>query len=246
MCFLVGVTVLFLGVIPFAWLDEPRSRPLDPFRAEPDLHAGRFWPDMRALLKGNGALRQMLVGQCFISLATMAQPFFIIDYSSRFHVSSSAVGDFTTIGAVLGAFGSFAWGAWGDYRGNKGVLILSALLALAAAIVALIAPASWAFYAIFAFSALSSTGIGIGTYNIVMEFAGESRNIPFHTAVFNAVVAPFRTIAPLAGGLLADHFGYGWVFALSAIFTAAGLVFTVKMVEPRKATGGGQLMTDRG
>jgi MFS family permease len=114
-------------------------------------------------------------------------------------------------------------------------LILSAVLSMAAASVALLAPAAAAFYAVFAFSALSSTGIGIGSYNIVMEFAGGSRNIPFHTSLFNAITAPFRVCAPILGGVLSDHFGYGCIFALSAVLSALGLLFTARMVEPRKS-----------
>ena len=230
-CFLVGTIVLTVGIVPFGLIDEPISQ--RPSTLEAAIVRGHFLRDSAAVLGSKPAFAQMVLGQCFISMATIAQPFFVMDYGHRFPITSSAIAGFTAVGVVLGAFGSVAWGAWGDHRGNKGVLIVSGLLAVVSASIAFSAPPAMAYYAIFAFNALSAAGIGIAGYNIVMEFAGGTREIASYTAVYNAATAPFRVAAPLVGGVLADHFGYPCVFALSALFAATGIVFTIKMVEPR-------------
>jgi MFS family permease len=235
-CFLIGTIVLWAGIIPFTLFDEPRT--VAPAEVG-DSHVGRFWSDARQLLKGSPSLRRLILGQCAVSIASMAQPFFVLDYAERFHVAGSTIADFTTIGVVLGAFGSLLWGLWADRRGNKGVLVVSSLLAAIAAGLAYFSPPAIAYYAVFAASALSASGIGLASYNIVMEFADKPSNIPFHTALFNASIAPFRTLAPVVGGLLADRHGYGCVFAVSAVTAMVGLWLTARMVEPRGAPTGG-------
>ncbi len=88
----------------------------------------------------------------------------------------------------------------------------------------------------FAGSALALTGAGIGGYNVVLEFAGGPARIPFFTSLFNGVIAPFRIIAPIAGGYLADHtrMGYTPLFALSALFALGGFIYTLRMEEPER------------
>ncbi len=229
-CFLIGTVILFLGIIGFALL---RERPAAlAVNKEPKHHVFR---EALEIWREKPAFRDLIFGQSLLSIAGMSAPFFVLEDSMKFHVSSGMVADFTTIGAVLGSFGSLAWGTWADRHGNKGVLIASQLLALLAVALAVASPASWTFYLIFTSNALSITGISIASYNIVMEFAGDTKRIPIYTVVFNAAVASFRIGAPLIGGMLADRLGYPIVFGVSAVAAAASVYFTVRMREPRIA-----------
>ena len=236
--FIIASLILFAGIQGFVFFDEPSHMQSDSDSALKDERRSHFLRDAGALWRGNTAFRKLIIGQCFISLASMAQPFFVLEYSRRFAIRSGAIADFTTLGVVLGALSSLGWGYWCDHHGAKGTLVASALLTAITAALPLLLPPSWVFYAVFAGSALALTGAGIGGYNVVLEFAGESRRIPFFTSIFNGVIAPFRIVAPIAGGYLADHTGMAYmpVFALSALFAAGGLVYTLRMAEPRTAT----------
>ncbi len=216
--FVIGSLVLFTGIQGFILFDEPSHEPHQPGDNTEAQAPSHFLQDAHALWQGNPAFRRLIAGQCLISLAGMAQPFFVLEYSRRFAIQPGAIADFTTLGVVLGALGSLGWGTWCDHHGAKGTLVASALLTGATSALPLFLPPSWIFYAVFAGSALALTGAGIGGYNVVLEFAGDPRRIPFFTSLFNGIIAPFRIIAPIAGGYLADHtrLGYTPLFALSA------------------------------
>ena len=231
--FLIGFLILLVSFMPLGVVREPPTAPRPP----DDPHTGHYGRDSLFVWRTNPAFRRFLCAQAVFYGATLATPFFVLDAGRRLHAGTGALAGYTATLVLAGSFGSLGWGAWGDRAGNKIVLLASTLCAVFAGAGAALAPTAATFYAVFAASALALAGVGIAGSNMTMEYAGSSREIALYTALYNAVTALPRALAPLLGGLIADHAGGGYVpvFILSAVLALLSLVLTLRVQEPRGA-----------
>jgi MFS family permease len=230
LCFWIGFALMAISFLPLGIIREPSAPPAAP----DDPHTGHYGRDSRRVWRENHGFRRFLYGQIMFFLATLATPFFVLEAGRRLHAGVGAVAGYTATLILVGSFGGLGWGAWSDRVGNKAVLVASAVCAAFAAVLAPLVPSASGFYSVFAALALATAGAGIAGNNMVMEYAGASRDIPLYTAMFNAVTALPRALAPLIGGLLADRLGsFHTVFALSAVFAVVSLLLTLRAQEPR-------------
>lgn len=235
LCFWIGFALMMVSFLPLGIIREPATAPA----AQDDPHTGHYGRDSRYVWRTNHEFRRFLYGQVLFYLATLATPFFVLEAGRRLHAGAGAVAGYTATLILVSSFGSLGWGAWSDRAGNKVVLLASAVCAILAAVLAPLAPTAALFYAVFAALALALAGMGIAGNNMVMEYAGSSRDIPLYSAMYNAVTALPRALAPLVGGLIADHLGsYHAVFALSAAFALISLLLTLRTQEPRRSPMG--------
>ncbi|HEX5324647.1 MAG TPA: MFS transporter [Capsulimonadaceae bacterium] len=227
-CFMVGFVILLFSVLPLGIVREPVGHADDE-----DPHAGHYKQDGLKVWRADPNLRRFLWSQVASALRTAALPFFMLACVRQFHPGSGAVAAYTMISVVAGALGAPLWGAWCDRRGNKEVMLAGQVCGLVAALLAWFWPSPGAYYIIFAAAALSSWGVSLAANNLVMELAPSSRDVPLYTALNNGVPTPFLVLAPIMGGLVADHFGYAPTFAVAAFATLASLALTMGIREPR-------------
>ena len=237
-CFWIGFALMTVSFMPLGIIREPSALPA----AGDDPHTGHYGHDSRRVWRTNHGFRRFLYGQILFYLAAMATPFFVLEAGQRLSAGAGAVAGYTATLILVGSFGGLGWGAWSDRVGNKAVILASAACAVAAAVLAPLVPSPVLFYGVFAALALATAGAGIAGNNMVMEYAGTSRDIPLYTAMYNAVTAFPRALAPLLGGLIADRLGsYHVVFALSGMFAFLSLLLTLRAQEPRqKVTAAGR------
>ena len=229
--FLIGFLFMTVSVLPLGIIREPSSQP----RHADDSHTGHYGRDSLRVLQTDGAFRRFLYGQVALTLAALATPFYVLYVEHHLHAGTISVAGYTASLVLVASFGSLGWGAWSDRAGNKVVLLASCACAALAAAAALFAPSALLFYGVFILLALGTAGMNIAGNNIVMEYAGLSREIPLYTAIYNAVTALPRAVAPLLGGLIADHMGgYETLFILSAVLAAAALLLTARAGDPRQ------------
>ena len=193
-CFWIGFGLMMVSFLPLGIVREPSSPPA----AVDDPHTGHYGRDSRRVWRTQRGFRRFLYGQILFYLAALATPFFILEAGRRLHVGAGAVAGYTATLILVSSFGSLGWGAWSDRAGNKAVLLAAAACAALAAVLAPLAPSPVVFYGVFA--ALAVAGVGIAGNNMVMEYAGVGRDIPLYTAMYNAVTALPRALAPLIGG----------------------------------------------
>lgn len=230
--FLIGFLILLVSFMPLGIVREPPTVA----RNADDPHTGHYGRDSVFVWRTNHGFRRFLIAQAVFFSATLAMPFFVLDAGRRLHAGPGALAGYTATLVLVASFGSLGWGAWGDRSGNKIVLVASTLCAVLAGVWAALAPTAGAFYAVFAASALALAGVGIAGGNLTMEFAGSPREVALYTALYNAVTALPRALAPLVGGLIADRVGgYTGVFFLSAVLALLSLLLTLRVEEPRKA-----------
>lgn len=235
--FLIGFVILLVSYMPLGIVREPPTLA----RGADDPHTGHYGRDSVFVWRTNHGFRRFLYGQVVFSCATLATPFFVLDAGRRLHAGPAALAGYTATLVLAASFGSLGWGAWADRSGNKVVLLASTVCAVLAGVGAALAPTAGAFYAVFAASALALAGVGIAGNNVTMEYAGSPREIALYTALYNAVTALPRALAPLVGGLIADQAGgdgYTVVFVLSAALAALSLLLTLRVEEPRRAGWG--------
>lgn len=233
--FLLGAGIMLVSFFPLGLVREPPGLP----READDPHTGHYGRDSLRVWRTQTQFRRFLYGQIALTLSSLAVPFYVLDARARLGAGSEAVAGYTALLVLIGSFGGLGIGAWSDRRGNRTVLLAACVCAALASGVALAAPNKLVFYAVFALLALATAAQGIAGNNIVMEYAGEAREIPLYTAVYNAVTALPRAFAPLAGGLLADGpAGYHTLFILSAMFAAGAFALTLRAGEPRHGLPG--------
>ena len=229
-CFLIGFLLMTVSVLPLGLVREPWGTPAQ----EDDPHTGHYGRDSLRVWRENAPFRRFLRGQILFTLASLATPFFVLYAQRHFHAGTGAVASYTAVLILGSAFGGLGWGAWADRAGNKIVLLAAMACAVFAGAFALVAPSSLAFGAVFVALALATAGVGLAGNNIVMEYAGGTRDIALYTTIYNTVTAIPRAVAPLLGGLLADHLGgYRLLFPLSGALALVSLAFTLRAAEPR-------------
>lgn len=230
-CFLIGFVILTVSVLPLGFVREPFGTSSE----AADSHSGHYGRDSLRVWRTNHDFRRFLYAQIVFMLAALATPFYILYAQKSLHADAASVARDTALLVLAATFGSLGWGAWADKAGNRIVLLASVLCAVAASILALLAPSALVFSGVFALAGLAAAGIGLAGNNIVMEYAGTPRDIPLYSALYNAVTAVPRAVAPLLGGLLADLSGYPAVFVCAALLSLASLILTRRAGEPRHA-----------
>ena len=222
LCLLVTVALLLCAV------DPPRharagggggaSEPRSPYR------------DSAALWRVHGASALLVVPQ--FATATFAAEYLVAER----HWDPAGAGRVLAVVAVLGATGRLAVGRWSDRVGNRlgpmrqiGVVSMCCMVAVAAT--------AWAgsvlvILALAAASIVSVTDNGLG-FTATAEFAGPfwaGRALGTQNTAQN--IAAFGT-GPLVGALAAAH-GYGFAFALCAVFPLIGAALTPVAAERRR------------
>ena len=226
----IGFVLMTVSVLPLGIVREPASKP----RPDGDPHTGHYVQDSLRIWRTDTDFRRFLYGQIALTLAALAAPFYVLYAQHHLHAQTDAVAGYTATLVLAASFGSLGWGAWGDRAGNKVVLLAACACTALTSGLALLASSPLLFYGVFLLLALGTAGMNIAGNNIVMEYAGSSREIPLYTAIYNAVTALPRAAAPLLGGLIADHAGgYEMLFLLAAALAAAALLLTARAGEPR-------------
>ena len=177
--------------------------------------------------------RRFLGFRALLSLAAVADPFFVVYALRELAVPGSAFGLYV-VAFVLARFGSgFVWGPLAERQGDKALLQAAALVRLLAPLVALLLPylaetevyrdriddprvAATLFGVVFV-----AIGAALGA-QVRANFAylgdiAPSAARPAFAAIANAVLA-ILTCAPIVGGYLAER------TELSGVFLAAALV----------------------
>ncbi len=229
-CFLLAAAIILFSFLPFAWL---RERPSDPVEYV-DAHRGRYFRDLQRVWRADRGFRRLIWAQLAFCGWSCAPPFFMAAALSRLHVGPELVAVYTTVNVVAMAFGNIAWGFLADRRGNKHVMVAAGIATLLGTAIILVPIGPTGYEVVFALTALGAGGVGIAGYNIVLEFAPNEGEMSFYLATMNSLTALARAGAPIIGGIMATRVGFGPVFALATGFAIAALFAVIAMPEPRK------------
>jgi len=227
LCFTLATAILIVSVIPLGFMREYRLR--QDSRIDSWLrYAGRAL----SVLRSDRQFARFLLSQVIQSFSGMAGAFYTVYAIHRFNAGAAEVGTYTAALQATAIAAGPLCGFAGDHLGNKWLLVMGSILTVAAPLAAIAMPNSSLYILVFVLSAVAGNAYELGVFNIVMEFC-PPQQVPTYAALRATAVAPFRTLAPIAGGLLADATGYSTVFIASAAAALAGLPLLLSLREPR-------------
>ncbi|WP_293479197.1 MFS transporter [Phenylobacterium sp.] len=230
-----GTTFIFAFLLTSAglWALQILLREPEPptVRAE-----ARFRDRLRefpALISQDRAYGFFLLVQMLATSARIATPFYIL------HVGKVIGADGATLGLLSFAFlgadtaSNLIWGYLGDKTGFRLVLIVAIAGWVGATLMLLnLHEPVWIFVA-FAVLGASLSGYMMAANTMILEF-GDRDDLPMRIAVSATAESITATAGPLAGGLVAEAFGYDVVFLSSLGFLAAAFVILIVAVrDPR-------------
>jgi MFS family permease len=162
----------------------------------------------------------------------VAAPFFNVYLASRLGASAWTIGALTAVSSVFTLLGQLVFGRVTDRRGDVFVLVLAGLAIP-------ILPLAWMivsspFHVVFIniASGLLWAGYNLANFNILLKITPDERR-PEATAVYQTLVTGSAVLGPLAGGAIADAFGFLPIFAISGAGRFAGiLIFIALVVRP--------------
>jgi MFS family permease len=236
MCFLLAFAAYVISFVLLALSREPARAQVEqaPENADeaPPLVGLR---GQLAIIREDGAFARYLVANAIAGLATMAAALFAVSAAKQGGLSDSAVSveGVVLIGAMT--LGNFLWGFVGDHVGHRAPLVWGAVCTGAASGLAFMAQGAWWYGAAFFLLGLGVSATQLTSLTATMEFGPPERRASY-IALMSVAYAPFAVGAPLVGGWLADQWGYGLVFALSAGFgLLAALAFVYWGPRSRRA-----------
>ena len=128
---------------------------------------------------------------------------------------------------------SILWGYLGDKKGYKLIMELGTLLTMLAILVAVLSSSIYLFYGVFFILGWALSAFLISSLGVVLEFSTPETR-PTYIALANTVKAPFVSLSPLLGGILADRISFPFVFILTIFILLGGILYLALLVqEPR-------------
>ncbi|PNY82820.1 MFS transporter [Deinococcus koreensis] len=214
--FALGTVAYSYGYWVFGRVEEPPDPPQAAqgvraeFRAIPEtLRDGHF----RAFLN----VRLLLAG------ASMAEPFFAVYALRELNYPAATLGIFVMALTGAAPFSNVVWQRVAERKGSRRIIryatFFYALAPLYAGTVGLLGLGPWAYLGVFILTSVAAQGFNLGHTNHLLNIApahARSRYI----GTLNTLVGT-ALFTPVLGGLIADAAGYGPVFVLSALFSAA-------------------------
>lgn len=230
LCFLIAGSGMMVSMGFLGLTREPAHE------VDAEVHASqRGWSKFANILRRDANFRWFLVARNLSQFGWMAMSFLTIYAVRRFNMDEQTAGVMAGLLLISQTVSGPLMGWLGDRLGHRTVFAVGALMMTAATIMALIAPNLNWFYAIFALAGASRASLWAIAITLTLSF-GSTAEKPLYVGLANSLIAPTAIIAPLVGGWLADHVGFGSTFILSLIcglLTALVLWFVVR--DPERA-----------
>lgn len=216
------VSYVFLTLLK----EDHTELPSKPLRYE------AFLRRLPMILRQERNFRNFLIGQVLLVTAALAEAFFVVDAIEQFALSEAYAGRFTVVMMASMIVGSLLFGYLADRLGHRLNLVLAGASMAAASLVALAAPAVEVYYLAFVGIAFTVGLQNISRLPIIAELCRE-RDRPTYVALTNVLTTPFLLLG-LAGGWVANRYGYDTVFVLAGALAGAAALWLAAMVrEPR-------------
>ena len=192
-----------------------------------------YFLQLPSLLRKDKNFLSFLISSIFLSCGAMATPFFAVHAMNKLTLPDSQIGVFTLLLLTGQTISSILWGYLGDKKGYKLIMELGILLTMLTIVLAVLSSSIYLFYGVFFIFGWAFSASFISSLGIVLEFSTPEMR-PTYIALSNTVKAPFMSLSPLLGGILADKTSFPFVFILTVFILLGGILYLVFLVrEPR-------------
>ncbi len=186
-----------------------------------------------------------MFARILISLATIADPFYVVYAKTDLGAPPATVGLYLGALSVASLLSNFLWSPLSDRAGNRTLMVLTVvsvslvpLMALALSSLAATVPSGilfGAFALVFVLSGLALGAARIINNNMLLSIAPPAERatyIGFLNTVLGIVI-----FVPVIGGVLVDIAGFQVLFVLSLLSSASALLVVRKMSTKSGAAG---------
>ncbi len=218
-CFILSFLCVSISFVLLAMGREPErtERHHAARMPEPFLAQGRRWlADMWSVIRDDTAFRRFLVANGLLGMSLLGSGLLAVVALRQAHLSKQIIGLETTVVLFAVMIGNVVWGVIGDRRGHRVILIWSCVAGTLAMVFALVAHEVVAMTLAFLLFGFGTAGTQLAQLTFVVEFGTPARR-PVYIGLAYLLLAPFATIAPLIGGMMADQWGYAPTFLLAAL-----------------------------
>ncbi|HVG01072.1 MAG TPA: MFS transporter [Chloroflexia bacterium] len=236
---LFGVATVCIGVGVWAWssVHEPPALVTAPPLSVRDVVRRGV-----SAFQEDGDYRAFMIARILISLATVADPFYVVFAKTHLGAPPATVGLYLGAVAVSSLLSNFIWSPLSDRAGNRTLMVLTvcsvALVPATALVLSMFAgilPSEvlfTAFALVFIVSGLALGAARIINNNMLLTIAPKAQ-LGTYVGFLNTVLG-IVIFVPVLGGLLADFVGYEALFALSMLL-ALSAFFSVRNMSPSSA-----------
>jgi MFS family permease len=226
---LFGISGLMfaLSMVPVLFIHElPGGKAVEKIPA-----LSEFLPELGRVLRNDGPFRAILIARMLTSLFAMAAPFYIgfatVTLGLSSEVAVPTLLAMQTIGSVGGAL-AYTWlGARNNLLYIRLALVCGALLPISALLAGTFG--TLPLYLGFLTSGLAMSNLSIGYQNWIVSYSTPDHR-PIYVGLFNTISALASLAAPIIGGMIAQAFSYGPLFAVSLVMALTALFVTVRYV----------------
>lgn len=241
--FMASFFALALGTYTQSMMREPRDRPQE--RRATVMSQLRDSPALLA----NDHFRHFLSYRAFLSLAAVADPFYVVFAKQQLGAPDAIVGLYISAMTVARFASNLFWSPLGDRRGNRLVLQLSALIRMAVPVLALALPPllRWSalparsarqdqllyylFGLVFVAYGIALSGQNLANMTYLLDIAPEYER-PAYVGLVNTILGVVSFV-PVLGATLLDHFGFQFLFIVTFLISFAGVLASGTLHEPR-------------
>ena len=188
---------------------------------------------VKDILKNDKPFLGFLISRVLFQLGMMSFAFYII-YGVRFiHMSIATAGIMTGVLSFTMVIANPILGWVADHWSHRRVFEFGAICAGLSSLIILIAPTEGWFVAIMILDGIAGTAFWTIGIAYTLEF-GDDLSRPTYIGIANTLGAPIAILAPIIGGVLADHAGYSATFLVSIALSLITAVVLHFFVSPRQ------------
>jgi endoglucanase len=163
----------------------------------------------------------------------VAGTYFTVYQKDVLQSTTRLIGLLTTVSAVTSLAGQRLWGRLIDQRGSRWVMALCGLTIPVLPLIWVFVNEPWHVIFISAPSGFLWSGFNVASFNLLLELPDQKLRTQA-SASYATLTNVASIVAPLIGGLVIDHLGYRWDFALSAILRMTAAVAFLILLKPFK------------
>ncbi|WP_323800141.1 MFS transporter [Parasphingorhabdus sp.] len=230
--FLVTFILSSLGLIGISLIMREPEQAVDHKPPVPTARIARF---SRYLADRN--FRGFLIAQATCTMARAAAPFYILFAGQTLGLDGKTIGSLALCLMAADTLANLLWGRIGDRTGYRLTFMLAVLCWITSTMVLIYALDAIWFYVAFAGIGASLSGFIMSQQTMVLEF-GTRADVAMRLGLTNTLDGVFAAIGPVLGGLLASHYGFTPLFAVSIALLFATLISLFRIRDPRSVQEG--------
>ena len=230
--FAVTTVCVALGVWSWSSIREPAATV-----TSPPLNLRQLWQRGVRAVREDRDYRSFMMARILISLASVADPFYVVYAKTHLGAPPEAVGLYLGALSIASLLSNFLWSPLADRAGNRQLMVLTVLSvclvpgsALTISLVAGATPSDWLFTlfaVVFVLSGLAAGASRIINNNMLLTIAPRAELVNY-VGFLNTVLGVVIFV-PVLGGLLSDLVGYEALFVLSLLLAASAFLVVRNM-----------------